>query len=358
MLNKYDTSSLTSQKIFSYVVRFIFFTPFLLLLFIRTQDIQLFDSGTIQTFASIAVWFPMLIFPLIGLIFTGVIVNTILEKRMRNKRRQEYTLYAQQYPNRKDAYRKLLGPTMQSTTARNAQIQTLHTAGWSIADLLLFDVNSKGKKTNRAFYTSVVFPLKGAVPNIFFDSKHVQGKQIAAFIDDDQRHSLEGTFDSHFDTYFPIKHQNDALALITPDVMQALVAANNYDIEFFDTFVALYAVPEANKQQLHVMAKHAYDIAQAISSNSAAYDDHRIAGSNETINAHGQKLLKNANRHYAQLAVSVLLIIIGLVMIAAFPGGAIHGLILVGASGAKIFSEIDDIRKLRSFKKSYKNIST
>lgn len=56
----------------------------------------------------------------------------------------------------------------------------------------------------------------------------------------DQRLSLEGDFDTHFDLYCPVGYERDALYLLTPDVMALLMDhAADYDVELVDDWVYL-----------------------------------------------------------------------------------------------------------------------
>lgn len=90
------------------------------------------------------------------------------------------------------------------------------------------------------FFAVGVFNLPRKLPNVVFDSRATGGREFKVLLDDDQKHSLESTFDTYFTTYFHQSYTIDSLSFITPDVMEMLIEAQNYDIEIYEDKLYLY----------------------------------------------------------------------------------------------------------------------
>lgn len=130
--------------------------------------------------------------------------------------------------------------------------------------------------SSRTYYSIIQIPLPRQLPHIVFDSKRMRGRQMHFSFDKDQRISLEGNFDTYFDTYFPAHYEIDLLSIITPEVMQALIAAGEFDIEVYNNQLKLYTpmlpaakVPQAIQLGLSIRDKLLHNI--------DTYSDDRLA---------------------------------------------------------------------------------
>jgi hypothetical protein len=137
---------------------------------------------------------------------------------------------------------------------------------------------------------SVKLPRK--LPHVIFDSKKSRGRQFRFFIDADQKHSLEGNFDQYFTTYFPKLYRVDSLSFITPDVMHAMIAASEYDIEILDDQLFIYGSLDDPNQQIEAMALKIGAIKKELLDNILTYRDERLAfdDGRRTVSVEGRRL--------------------------------------------------------------------
>lgn len=130
--------------------------------------------------------------------------------------------------------------------------------------------------SSRTYYSIIQIPLPRQLPHIVFDSRRMRGREMRFSFDKDQQIQLEGNFDTYFDTYFPAHYEIDLLSIITPEVMQALMAAGEFDIEVYGNQLKLYApmlpaskVPQAIQLGLTIRDKLLHNI--------NTYSDDRLA---------------------------------------------------------------------------------
>jgi hypothetical protein len=72
------------------------------------------------------------------------------------------------------------------------------------------------------------------VPQIYLDSRKGGGRRARYIVDRSQRIGLEGDFDNYFSLYAPKGAETLALSIISPDLMETLMAvAGDYDIELY-----------------------------------------------------------------------------------------------------------------------------
>ncbi len=128
----------------------------------------------------------------------------------------------------------------------------------------------------RVFYGVLAFDLPRKLPNIFFDSKKARRRQFRFHFARQQRHSLEGDFDKYFVTYFPEQYTVDSLSFISPEVMLALRAAHDYDIEIVSDKLFLYGPLYEPQAQLADMLAKGATIKQKLLNNIITYRDHRL----------------------------------------------------------------------------------
>ncbi len=132
-------------------------------------------------------------------------------------------------------------------------------------------------KSRRVFYAVYSVRLPRELPNVLFDAKSSHKNQFKVKFDQNQRHSLEGNFDTYFETYFPNEYTIDSLSFITPEVMQSLISAANYDVEINGKQLLLYApIALDGPGQLNDMQKSAHEIRQTLLNNILTYRDDRL----------------------------------------------------------------------------------
>lgn len=133
-----------------------------------------------------------------------------------------------------------------------------------------------GYLSKQAFYTVYEHKLSRVLPNLIFDSKRAKGRQYRYRYLATQKISLEGNFDSYFDTYAPHYYVIDSLGFISPEVMHTLIDASSYDIELVDDSLFIYG-PLLDESGLKNIQAHGKKIAQAINDNIDTYRDSYIA---------------------------------------------------------------------------------
>ena len=102
------------------------------------------------------------------------------------------------------------------------------------------DESMLGKIDRSQYFSVLSIELARKVPHLYFDSSKVLGSQVKHYVGSFQRLSLEGDFDKYFTLYSPDGYQVDVLSFITPELMQVLIAAGDYDIELYQNRLLLY----------------------------------------------------------------------------------------------------------------------
>jgi len=157
----------------------------------------------------------------------------------------------------------------------------LTTDSWNYLDVS-YEVYQKTKngeyKAATVYYSVLVTKLPRILPNVFFDSKTQRGRQYKSKFTGDQRHSLEGNFDNYFDTYFAEGYTIDDMSFVTPDVMQALIAASDYDIEIVQDRLLMYGPVYVDANMVNDGATKLIEILRTLKITAAAYRDSRLPG--------------------------------------------------------------------------------
>ena len=127
-------------------------------------------------------------------------------------------------------------------------------------------------------YTAVVaITLPRMLPNLFFDSHVAHGDSMRFRLDGSQRLKLEGNFDNYFTLYAPLHYPVDTLSFITPEVMEAMIAAGDYDIEIAGNTMYLYGEGiERDPAAFVTMAQKAVLIYDKLMNNIVTYRDERV----------------------------------------------------------------------------------
>lgn len=167
--------------------------------------------------------------------------------------------------------------------------------------------------SGKYYFTIIELPLPRTLPNMVFDSHQTQGKQMRIRFDSNQQLKLEGNFDTYFDTYYPAHYQIDALSIITPEVMEALIAAKNYDIELFGNSLFLYS-KMASASEVQSMIHKAEVIKSKLMNNIVTYADNRLTTDRrQTVHTYGMSIQKDfKNQAISLFVVSVICLVIGL----------------------------------------------
>lgn len=160
------------------------------------------------------------------------------------------------------------------------------------------------------YYSVIVIDTGYELPTFIFDSKESLGRQMKFSFDINQKVALEGNFDKYFDVYHSAGYHIDLLNIITPDIMEKLIEAHDFDIEFYGTKIYLYSKIASHSKLLH-MINSAQSIAVSIKRNASAYSDVR-AVSKKRVHPLGKSLQKNFTlTTYANISVGLAIILIG-----------------------------------------------
>jgi hypothetical protein len=181
------------------------------------------------------------------------------------------------------------------------------------AFLATFDFYQKTKfgdyLAKQAYYTVLEIPLQRKLPHILFDSKTAKKRQFRNIYLQAQRVSIQGTFDDVFDTYVPQTYNIDTLSFITPEVMETLVEAREYDIEIIDDRVLLYG-PLLGKEDTEAFAAKGREIARQLNDNIDTYHDDRLKGEERKTNVtlFARSLLRSPRKYLIAACLTALVI--------------------------------------------------
>lgn len=169
-------------------------------------------------------------------------------------------------------------------------------------------------KVKTFYYAVSAFKLPRKLPNVFFDSKKTGSREFRLIFKNSQKHSLEGNFDNYFTTYFHESYSIDSLSFITPEVMQSMMLAGEYDIEIHEDYLYLYNEIEDMPKQLIDMEQKGKAVRQKLLNNILSYRDERInyADGRKTVSLLGSTLRRSRTRYYGYLLIGLILAIPGL----------------------------------------------
>lgn len=126
-------------------------------------------------------------------------------------------------------------------------------------------------------YSVMRVTLPRKLPNVVFDSLEHQQRQFRMVFEGSQYIRLEGNFNKYFATYFGKGYTIDDLSFITPEVMEALLAARTYDIEIVHNSLLLFGQIQTDPQtQLQDMSQAIHTIRQKLLNNILTYRDERL----------------------------------------------------------------------------------
>jgi hypothetical protein len=140
-------------------------------------------------------------------------------------------------------------------------------------------------------YTVARLQQQRQFPHLF-----LEGKQVGALYsyDKSQRLGLEGDFDSYFNLYVPDGEQVDALTILSPDVMQALIDGGRpYDIELDGYAITLISSGSVYIQpKLSLLFGFLTSITDKLNSGSGEFDkiDLTAAANDQLIGVKGSPM--------------------------------------------------------------------
>lgn len=180
---------------------------------------------------------------LIGLILSGLVIGgAVLFYVIENKRQKSISAFAQANNLAKldSAYlMQLIPPSLRGVGRQQKAVNgfALPIAGRIVVVFEYSYTTGSGKSRKVHNFSLAAFNTKESYPHIFLDGK-INGVNSEFSVD--QRISLEGDFDKHFQLYAPEGGRVAALAILTPDVIQTMIrAAWAYDVEIVDRTVFL-----------------------------------------------------------------------------------------------------------------------
>lgn len=153
-----------------------------------------------------------------------------------------------------------------------------------------------GKEEKIYRYGYIAIKLDRMLPNLIIDSKSNNNffSSLQTIFKSNQKLTLEGDFNKYFDVYAPQNYHQDALYVLTPDVMNTLVTNSpNLDIELVDDYLYIYSQPInlLNQTEITNNLNVAEILYSQIYKQTYKYNDDNIANKKTNIVAtEGQKL--------------------------------------------------------------------
>lgn len=230
-------------------------------------------------------WIELVIFAALFVLLT---TRTIVNKRRLSQRNKQIKQMVAKHPEYSEIpdggnaswFVEQLGAIDELHGARDPKItNVVGTPDWTYGD---FTYNLYGRLKNseyvkaKVYYGVMTTQLPRELPNVFFDSIKARHRQFRLHFARDQRHSLEGDFDKYFVTYFPAGYTIDSMSFISPEVMWALRAAKDYDIEIYGNRLFLYGPLFDPGQQLPDMSAKILEIKKQLADNVTTYRDARL----------------------------------------------------------------------------------
>jgi hypothetical protein len=201
---------------------------------------------------------------------------------------------------------------------------------WSYCDFsqAIYRKTRRGEyKEAEIYYSILQLDLARPLPTMLFDSPKTHRQQFKTYFDSTQIHHLEGNFDQYFTTYFPKYYSIDALSIITPEVMQAMIKADEFDVEIDGNKLYLYGplVPVAD---LPMMINKGLEIRRKLMNNLLTYRDERLdaAVGRSGVSIYGTELRKNPYKGWTLVVGGAALVILYFVLPVHLANLLIYGL--------------------------------
>jgi hypothetical protein len=164
------------------------------------------------------------------------------------------------------------------TKGRHVFNNLITTKQWSYADYI-YEVGGSEDSADfegTVYYSVIGIKLPRKMPNVFFDSKKLRNDQFKKIFTQDQVFNLEYQFERYFIGYFPSGYVKDIMSYITPDIMEALVAADDYDIEIVGDRLFLYGYMSEGWQTERTMLQQALKLSKQMQHGVKTYRDERL----------------------------------------------------------------------------------
>lgn len=177
---------------------------------------------------------------------------------------------------------KLLdGSCLYALMSRNGHYENyLSGDDWHYVEVAIEAYGQTGlNRLNRqtVYYSVMSIKLPRKLPNVVFDSTRHQRRQFRVVFDPKQYIQLEGNFNKYFATYFGKGYAIDDLSFITPEVMEALITAQDYDIEIVrDSLLLFGPIAGDPAAQLNEMSQHIHLVRDKLLNNILTYRDERV----------------------------------------------------------------------------------
>jgi hypothetical protein len=153
--------------------------------------------------------------------------------------------------------------------------------GVEFGNLVRYAESPRGKPLT-SHYLAVTLPAP--MPHLILDATSTDSvrSDLPVGVDRGQRLSLEGDFDRWFRVYSPAEYAVDALYVLTPDVMAALIDdASSFNVEIVDHTLVFFAPDEADFSEAASWATvHAVltNVAPRVVASAGRYRDERVPG--------------------------------------------------------------------------------
>ena len=194
---------------------------------------------------------------------------------------------------------------------------------WKLYDIIFNNSQPRAfpgrPNIQQSFYTVFEARLRRPVPHLVFDSKVAKKRQFNRLYVNAQWLPLESGFTDHFEVYGPKHYQLDALSFITPEVLEAMLAMPDRDVEFLDDSLLCYA-PLLAANQLDDFQAKCQRLQHHVDNNLQSYRDswlRRQARGEGGVTDFGKQLLPNPYRHLGLAiffgSVIVVLVVVSLV---------------------------------------------
>lgn len=128
----------------------------------------------------------------------------------------------------------------------------------------------------------IAIALPAPLPHLLLDAQDRRSGELSADVDRGQRLSLEGDFDRWFRAFSPAAYAADALYVLTPELMAALIDhAAGFNVEFVDDRLVFFAAGDADFSQPEAWqtVRGIFDeIAPRVAAKAGRYRDERVPG--------------------------------------------------------------------------------
>ncbi|TXK12862.1 hypothetical protein [Microbacterium hatanonis] len=143
-------------------------------------------------------------------------------------------------------------------------------------------LKARGPRATEWQYIAV--KLSAPLPHLILDatSNDGVGTDLPAGVDRGQRLSLEGDFDRWFRVYSPARYGQDALYVLTPDLMAALIDhASAYNVEIVDDTLVFFTSPGVDffaVEHWERVGAVLEEVVPRVTSKARQYLDERVPG--------------------------------------------------------------------------------